>query len=49
MELSKLFIDEISKNNLDQEKITKMVKELIRINKDNISLEALEEYELIDK
>ena len=47
--LSKDFIEEISKDNLNQEKITKIVLELIRLNKDNIWTDALEEYELIDK
>jgi hypothetical protein len=47
--LSKEFIDEIGKDNLDQEKITKVVLELIRLNKDNIWTDALEEYNLIEK
>ncbi len=46
---SKDFIDEIDKDNLDQEKITRLVLELIQINKDNIWTDALEEYNLIDK
>ncbi len=46
---SKDFINEISKDNLDQEKITKFVLELVRLNKDNIWKVALEEYNLIDK
>ena len=45
---SKEFINEIQKDNLDQEKITKVVLELIRLNKDNIWTDALEEYKLID-
>lgn len=45
---SKDFIDEIDKDNLDQEKITRLVLELIQINKDNIWTDALEEYNLID-
>jgi len=48
-EISKDFINEISKDNLDQEKITKIVLELIKLNKGNIWTDALEEYELIDK
>lgn len=48
-QLSKDFIEEISKENLDQEKITKIVLELIRLNEDNIWIDALEEYNLIDK
>jgi hypothetical protein len=47
-QLSKEFIDEIEKDNLDQEKITKVVLELIRLNKENIWTDALEEYKLID-
>lgn len=45
---SKEFFGEIQKDNLDQEKITKVVLELIRLNKDNIWTDALEEYKLID-
>lgn len=47
-QLSKEFIAEIGKENLEQEKITKVVLELIRLNKDNIWTDALEEYKLID-
>lgn len=46
---SKDFINEIGRDNLDQEKITKLVLELVRLNKDNIWKDALEEYNLIDK
>ncbi|MEN9335767.1 MAG: hypothetical protein RLZZ500_754 [Bacteroidota bacterium] len=46
---SKDFIDEIGKKHLDQGKITRVVLELIRLNKDNIWADALEEYNLIDK
>lgn len=46
-QLSKEFIDQIEKENLDQEKITKVVLELILLNKDNIWTDALEEYKLI--
>ena len=45
---SKDFITEIGKSNLDQEKITKLVLELIRLNQGNIWKDALEEYNLID-
>ena len=45
---SKDFIDEIEKEHLDQEKVTKIVLELIRLNKDNIWADALEEYKFID-
>ncbi|RAR46201.1 hypothetical protein [Flavobacterium lacus] len=47
--LSKDFIEQINKDNFDQEKITKIVLELIQLNKDNIWTDALEEYNLIDK
>lgn len=47
-QFSKEFIYEIGKDNLDQEKITKVVLELIRLNKDNIWNDALEEYKVID-
>jgi hypothetical protein len=47
-QLSQEFIDEIDKDNLDQEKIMKVVLELIRLNKENIWTDALEEYKLID-
>jgi hypothetical protein len=46
---SKTFIEEIGRDNLDQEKITKFVLELIRLNKNNIWTDALAEYNLIDK
>ena len=46
---SKGFINEITKEDLDQEEITKLVLELIQLNKDNIWKDALEEYNLIDK
>lgn len=48
-QLSKDFINEIGKENLDQEKITKLVLELVRLNKDNIWKDALEEYNSINK
>lgn len=47
-QLSMAFIDEIGKDILDQEKITKIVLELIRLNYDKIWKDALEEYNLID-
>lgn len=47
--LSKGFIEQINKDNFDQEKITKIVLELIQLNKDNIWTDALEEYNLIGK
>lgn len=45
---SKDFINEFGKGNLNQEKITKYVLELIRLNKDNIWKDPLEKYNLID-
>ncbi|MBA4155761.1 MAG: hypothetical protein C0512_15620 [Flavobacterium sp.] len=48
-QLSKDFINEISRDNLDQDKITKLVLELVRLNKDKIWNDALEEYKLIDE
>ena len=42
------FIEEISKDELDQEKLTTIVKEIIKINKNHIWTDALEEYNLID-
>jgi len=48
-QLSKDFVEQISKDNLDQEKVAKIVLELIRLNKDNIWTDALEQYNLIEK
>jgi len=45
--LSQDFLTEISKDNLNQEKMTKIVLELIRLNKENIWIDALEEYKLM--
>ena len=47
--LSKEFIQEFSKDNFDQKKVTEIVLELIRLNKENIWTDALEEYNLINK
>ena len=47
-ELSKQFLDEVTKDELNQETLTTLVKELIRINKENLWMDALEEYNLID-
>lgn len=44
---SKDFVEQMNKDNLDQEKMTKIVLEAIRLNKDSIWAEALEEYEMI--
>jgi hypothetical protein len=46
--LSKDFLDEICKDNLNQENITKIVLELIKLNRENIWLDALEEYQLVE-
>jgi hypothetical protein len=48
IELSKKFLIEIEKDKLDQKEITILVKEIIKINKDQIWTEALKEYNLID-
>ena len=48
-ELSKKFIEEIAKEELDQEKLATLVKEIIKINQEFIWTDALEEYNLIDK
>ena len=49
LELSKKFIEEISKDELDQEKLTLLVKEIIKINQEHIWTDALEKYNLIDR
>ena len=46
---SKDFVHEIGKDNLNQERITKIILELIELNKNNIWTDALEKYNLIDK
>ena len=46
---SKDFVTEISNDKLNQERMTKIVLELIRLNKENIWIDALVEYKLIDK
>lgn len=46
---SKAFVDEISKDNLEQQKIKKLVLELIQLNKDHIWKDALDEFNLLDK
>lgn len=46
---SKEFIEEIEKENLDQATITKLVKQIISINKEYIWNDALERYNLIEK
>lgn len=49
LELSEKFIEEIAKDELDQEKLTPIVMEIIRINKERIWTDALEEYNLAGK
>jgi hypothetical protein len=46
---SKKFIEEMVNEKLDQEKMTLLVKEIIKINKEHLWKEAIEEYGLIDK
>lgn len=48
-EKSKQFKEEISKDTLDQEKLTSLVKEIIKLNQEHIWIDALEEYNLIDR
>ena len=48
LELSEKFVEEITKDKLDQEKLTGLVKESIKINQEYIWTEALMEYNLID-
>lgn len=49
LELSTKFLEEIKKDDLSQEKLTPIVLEIIRINKEYIWTDALLEYNLIDK
>lgn len=48
-EKSKKLIEEIKKDELDQESLKPLVLELIKINKEYIWTDALEEYNLIEK
>lgn len=48
-QLSKDFVNEVTRDNLDQERITKLVLELVRLNEAKIWNDALEEYKLIDR
>lgn len=43
------FVEEIEKEKLDQKSIERLVKKIIRINKDHIWSDALDEYGLIEK
>ena len=42
------FIQEIEKDKLNQESILRLVREIIRVNEDQIWPDAIEEYELIN-
>jgi hypothetical protein len=46
---SNRFLEEIKKGELDQENITTLVREIIKINKDDIWIDAILEYGLIDE
>lgn len=48
-DLSKAFIEEMKKDELDQIKLTLLVKEIIKINQEHIWTDALEEYGLIER
>ena len=48
LKLSKQFVEEVSKEELNQEKLKVIVKEIIKINKEHIWTDALKEYSLID-
>jgi len=48
-DLSNKFLEEIEKDKLDQDKLTPLIKEIIKINKEHIWTDALEEYNLIDR
>jgi hypothetical protein len=48
-EMSEKFIEEITKDELNQEKLAPLVKEIIRINQEYIWTDALEEYNLFDE
>lgn len=48
-ELSQQFIEEINKNDFEQEKLTPLIIKLIKINQEYISSDVLEEYDLIEK
>ena len=47
-EMSKMFIDEMKNDELDQKKLTTLIKESINVNQDYIWPDALEEYNLIN-
>ena len=45
-DMSKMFIEEMKNDELDQKKLAILIKEIIKINQDNIWPDALEEYGL---
>jgi hypothetical protein len=47
-EMSRKFVEEITREKLDQKKLTPLVKEIIKINQEYIWADALAEYNLID-
>jgi hypothetical protein len=49
LEKSTKFVAELTKAELDQDELTPLIKEIIRINKEYIWTDALEEYNLIDR
>jgi hypothetical protein len=48
-EKSSSFVAELTKKELDQDKLTPLIKEIIKINKEYIWTDALERYNLIDE
>lgn len=48
LKLSDRFIEEMGKEKLDQETITNLVKELIKLNREYIWEDALTEYNFVD-
>ncbi len=46
---SEKFIEEMEKENFNQESIGSLVKEILKLNKDHIWTDALEEYGLMEK
>ncbi|MBN8835651.1 MAG: hypothetical protein J0I09_00175 [Sphingobacteriia bacterium] len=47
-ETSQKFVEEVEKDELDQNKLAPLVKQVIRLNKEYIWTDALEEYNLLD-
>ncbi len=45
---SKAFINEMEKKEMNQETLTRLIKELITINKDHIWMDVIEEYGFIE-